>query len=247
MTDISLPAARFAEREFRVGEAMSKALQTLSRNVLPFSIVTGIAALPSVLIFESNATFDSVSAGVWFLVGMLLAVVLSGLSQAVVLSAAFEDMRGRPVDILASFRVGWRRFPAVIGVTLLAGLFGGLAAIALIFPAFIVMTMLYVATPVCVVERLGPFKSLGRSANLTKGSRWRVFGMICVVGFIGAIGSGMVEALAYAVGPTIAPVVKVIWQGLLGAYSAILVVVTYHDLRVAKEGVDTDQIAAVFE
>jgi len=248
MTDISLPAARFAEREFRVGEAMNKAMQTLSRNVLPFSVVTGIAALPSVLIFERNsAGMDSAAAAIWFLVCTLLAVVLSGLSQAVVLNAAFEDMRGRPVDMLASFQIGLRRFPAVIGVTLLSGFFGGIAAIALIFPAFMVMTMLYVATPACVVERLGPFASLSRSAVLTKGSRWRVFGMICVVGFIGAIGSRMVEALAYAVGPTIAPVVKVIWQGLLGAYSAILVVVTYHDLRVAKEGVDTDQIAAVFE
>jgi hypothetical protein len=247
MTDISLPASRFAEREFRVGDAMNKAIQTLSRNVLPFSIVTGIAALPSVLIFERNAAVQTPGAVAWFLLGMILAVVLSGLSQAVVLHGAFEDMRGRPVDIMASVRVGWRRFLPVIGVTLLGGFFTGLAAIALIFPAFIVMTMWYVATPACVVEHTGPLGSLYRSAELTKGNRWRVFGMVIVVGIVGAIGTGMVEALAYGVGPAVAPVVKVIWQGLLGAYSAILVVVTYHDLRVAKEGVDTDQIAAVFE
>ena len=59
--------------------------------------------------------------------------------------------------------------------------------------------------------------------------------------------SGMVEVLAQGAGPVIGSVAKVIWQALLGAYGAILVVVTYHDLRVAKEGVDTDQIAAVFE
>jgi hypothetical protein len=34
--------------------------------------------------------------------------------------------------------------------------------------------------------------------------------------------------------------------GLCGAFSAILAVVAYHDLRVAKEGVDTRAIAAVF-
>jgi hypothetical protein len=247
MTDISLPASRFAEREFRVGDAMNKAIQILSRNVLPFSIVTGIAALPSVLVFQTNHELETVGAVVWMLVGMLLALVLSGLSQAVVLNAAFEDMRGRPVDMMASFRVGCGRFPAVIGVTMLAGLLTGLAAIALIFPAFMVMTMLYVATPACVVERVGPIASLSRSATLTKGSRWRVLGMLAVVGIIGGIGTGMVEGLAYGVGPTIAPVIKVIWQALVGAYSAILVVVTYHDMRVAKEGVDTDQIAAVFE
>jgi hypothetical protein len=247
MTDISLPASRFAEREFRVGDAMNKAMQTLSRNVLPFSLVTGIAALPSVFVFERSGDLETPTAAVLLLVGMIVSVVLSGLSQAVVLYAAFEDMRGRPVDILASFRAGWRRFLPVIGVTLASGFFTGLAALALIFPAFMVMSMWYVATPVCVVERLGPFGSMGRSAVLTKGSRWRVFGMVVVVGIVGAMGSGMVEALAIGVGPTIAPVVKLIWQGLLGAYSAILVVVTYHDLRVAKEGIDTDKIAAVFE
>ena len=248
MTDISLPISRFAEHEFRVGDAMNKSIQILSRNVLPFSIVTGIAALPTVLLYERSVDFDSAAvAASRSGIGMLLALVASGLSQAVVLNAAFEDMRGRPVDMLASFLVGFRRFPAVIGVTLLSGLLAGLALIALIFPYFIVMTMLFVATPVCVVERLGPIASLGRSATLTKGCRWRVLGMLAVVGIIGAMGSGMVEALAYGVGPTIAPVLKVIWQGLVGAYSAILVVVTYHDLRVAKEGVDTDRIAAVFE
>jgi hypothetical protein len=247
MTDMSLPASRFAEREFRIGDAMNKAIQTLSRNVLPFSIVTGIAALPGVLLFQPNPAGDPVVLLAMYGGGLLLWVVLSGLSQAVVLNAAFEDMRNRPVDMLASLRASWRRFPAVLGVTLVGGLLTGLAAIALIFPAFMVATMFYVATPVCVVERLGSFRSLGRSAALTKGARWRVFGMMIVVGLLGAIGTGLVEALAYGVGPAIAPVVKVIWQGLLGAYGAILVVVTYHDLRVAKEGVDTDQIAAVFE
>jgi hypothetical protein len=32
-----------------------------------------------------------------------------------------------------------------------------------------------------------------------------------------------------------------------GAFYAIFVVVTYHDLRVAKEGVDVHEIASVFD
>jgi hypothetical protein len=242
MTDISLPAYRFNEREFRVGDAMSKSIGILWRNMLPFGIVSGIAALPSLLMFQSSSAVVT-----WILGGMLLAVVLSGLSQAIVLNAAFEHMRGRPVDMLASFRVGVRRFLPVMGVTLLTVAIAALSAIALIVPFFIVGTILFVATPVCVVERLGPFQSLGRSAALTKGSRWRLFGMLIVIWLIALISGGLTEALIGVAGPGIALVVKVIWNGLLGAYSAILVVVTYHDLRVAKEGVDTDQIAAVFE
>jgi hypothetical protein len=39
----------------------------------------------------------------------------------------------------------------------------------------------------------------------------------------------------------------VIWDALVDALSAMLGVVIYHDLRVAKEGIDTDQSAAVLE
>jgi hypothetical protein len=40
---------------------------------------------------------------------------------------------------------------------------------------------------------------------------------------------------------------RLIWAALYGAYNAIAVVMTYHDLRVAKEGIDIEQIASVFD
>jgi len=88
---------------------------------------------------------------------------------------------------------------------------------------------------------------MSRSAALTKGNRWKIFGMMILLAIIGGIGAGMTEGFSAGAGPTIGLVVKLIWSALFGAFSAILVVVIYHDLRVAKEGVDTDQIAAVFE
>jgi MFS family permease len=248
MTDISLPASSFAEREFRVGNAMNKAINVLSRNLLPFSIVTAVAALPSLLLVNRNTDFaDNPSALGWFFGGIVLAMVLSALSQAVVLYAAFEDMRGRPVDILASFRLSWRRFLPVIGVAICVGFGVGFASLLLIFPGLMLLTAWYIATPACVVEGIGPFSALSRSAFLTRGHRWKVFGMVLVLWLVGAMGGGLVEGLAAGTGEAIGMVARLIWNGLFGAFGAILVVVTYHDLRVAKEGVDTDQIAAVFE
>jgi hypothetical protein len=40
---------------------------------------------------------------------------------------------------------------------------------------------------------------------------------------------------------------RMFWIGIWGAFYAIFAVVTYRDLRMAKEGVDTEEIAAVFE
>jgi hypothetical protein len=38
---------------------------------------------------------------------------------------------------------------------------------------------------------------------------------------------------------------QVIWSGTWGAFYAIFAVVTYHDLRAAKEGLETEHITAV--
>jgi hypothetical protein len=48
-------------------------------------------------------------------------------------------------------------------------------------------------------------------------------------------------------GGIVASVGQVIADTVWGAVDAVVVIATYHDLRVAKEGVDTAQIAAVFE
>jgi len=37
------------------------------------------------------------------------------------------------------------------------------------------------------------------------------------------------------------------WGGILVAFNAVLLVVTYHDLRVAKEGTDIERLAVVFD
>jgi len=107
---------------------------------------------------------------------------------------------------------------------------------------------LYVAMPVCVVERLGPVKSVGRSGDLTKGHRWKIFGLWIVIAIVSGVMQGLLSGIAAALGgPLVARIAVLVWNALFGAFSAILAVVAYRDLRVAKEGVDTDQIAAVFD
>jgi hypothetical protein len=58
----------------------------------------------------------------------------------------------------------------------------------------------------------------------------------------------MLQGAASGFGSAVVSVlVTLLWGAVYGAFSAILAVVAYHDLRVAKEGVDTDQIASVFD
>jgi hypothetical protein len=253
MTDTSL-SARFAEGDFRVGRILSRTSSVLSRNFLPFFIVTAIANLPGALLIKistdpANLTPEAAfgSLGLIF-VGLILTVVLNVLCQAIVLYGAFQDMRGRPVNLVESLQVGFARFFPIIGLAIVAYFLITLASMLLIVPGLILLTMWFVATPACVVERLGPIRSMRRSSQLTKGHRWKVFGLILLVAVLGSIIIGVINlGFELMAGPIGALIAGVVLNGIWGAFYAIAVVVTYHDLRVAKEGSNIEQIAAVFD
>jgi hypothetical protein len=262
MTDASLPAGRFTQGEFRVGHVFSRAWSVFSGNFLIFMVVTGIASLPPLLIPQpapGTAENPFGNPGLTLL-ALFLAIVLGTLSQAIVLYGAFQDMRGRPVSLADCFKVGLQRFFPIVGLAITVGVAVIFASLLLIVPGLMLYMMWYVATPVCVVERLGPFRSLGRSRELTKGHRWKLFGLsllILIPAFIVAgvlvgviallFGTGAILGLPAAFATPLGQVINLIWSAAWGAFYAVIVVVTYHDLRVAREGVDTEQIAAVFE
>jgi hypothetical protein len=257
MTDTPLPRATFAESDFRAGRVLSRTFSVLSRNLLPFCIVTAIASLPNFLVFNFHEmragpvkimAADPGIAAARLALGVVISLVLGALSQAVILYAAFEDMRGRPLNLLESTKIGLRRTFPVVGVALATTFLAMLAGLALVIPMLIVFTMLVVAPPACVVERLGPINSMRRSARLTKGHRWKIFGLWLVTIIGGAIVQGvLVGAAAQIGGRPLALLIQFVIGAVWGAFYAILIVVAYHDLRVAKEGVNTDQIAAVFD
>jgi hypothetical protein len=262
MTYASLPAGRFAAGDFRVGHVLSQSWSVFSGNFLTFMLVTGIASLPPLLLPQpARGTpanpFENLG---WGLFTVLLMIILSTLSQAVVLYGAFQVMRGRPVSLAESAQVGLRRFFPIIGLALSAGFLIALASLLFVVPGLMLYVMWFVATPVCVVEQLGPFRSMRRSRELTKGHRWKIFGLMLVIlipalifgAIVGVVvvftlGTGGFLAVASALATTLGQVVNLIWSAAWTAFLAIVVVVTYHDLRVAKEGLDTEQIAAVFE
>jgi hypothetical protein len=262
MTDASLPAGRFIEGDFRIGHVFSRAWAVFSGNFLPFVLVTGVASLPSLLMPHPapGTPADPFTDLGRILLAVFLMIVLGTLSQAIVLHGAFQVMRGRPIDLSESARVGLRRFFPIVAIAISVPVLVFLASLLFVIPGMILYVMWFVATPVCVVEQLGPFRSMGRSRQLTKGHRWKILGLqlailipaLIVGAIVGAImlatvGTGGVLAMAAAIGSTLGQIVNLIWSAVWTAFYAIVIVVTYHDLRVTKEGVDTEQITAVFE
>jgi hypothetical protein len=249
MADQSLPVGGFTERDFNIGHVFNRTAAIFWRNLLPFGLVSLVANLPNIPLFMPKSTASS-DINIWAAVAVFVAMVLNVFSQAVIVHAAFDDMRGRPINMMESLKTGLRRFFPVLVIAICVPILAGLAAIALVFPGFMVMTMLFVSAPVCVVERLGPFKSMGRSSRLTKGNRWKIFGLWFATFIVQAMVQSTLTGVPHAAGGSgslLNTPLLVIWGAIYGAFSAVLAVVTYNDLRVAKEGIDTDQIASVFD
>jgi hypothetical protein len=252
MTNTTM-SARFAESDFRVGPVLSRSATILSQHFLIFFLIGVVANLPSVLLQkwgEALATSPGTTSqgAVLLIIGGVLSFVLAMISQAIMVHASFQAMRMRPVNVGESLKVGLSRVFPIILLAILMGLLGGLATLLLIVPGLIVMTMWFVSTPACVVERTGPWTSMKRSAALTKGHRWKVFGLILLLIGVSVIVAILVQLLLTQVGSTILVLLgTLLWGALWTAYYSIAVVMTYHDLRVAKEGIDIEQIAAVFD
>jgi len=272
MTDASLPAGRFATGEFRIGRVISRTFSVLSRNIVKFSVVTGIGVLPTLLLPQpsiENAGNPLPNVPL-VLIAVVAFLVLSLLSQAIIFYGAFQDMRGRVVNLADGLQVSLGRFfpliglgfivfMTLIGIGIVTGLLVAVPIVRYFTPLIIIpVMMLFMAwsmgTPVCVVEQVGPVRSLGRSQELTKGSRWRILGLFVLTIIPGLIISvlvgaamGAVAVLVPAGGPLLMQIVTLVWQAIWTAFFSIILAVAYHDLRVAKEGIDTDQIAAVFE
>ncbi len=255
MTELAADLGMLSQREFRVGAALSRTFKIFSRNAVPFSIIGLISALPIEVFsyYQLSLTPNERMLWLkgpgmyWMIGGILLYSLLGSVITAVILHASFQDMRGRPVKLGESIQRGLGRLFPLVGASILMMLGVMLGAILLVIPAFILLTRWFVAAPVCIVERQGPLGSLKRSAQLTKGHRWKLFGAFLIAILLSAVIGQLIGVLGLVISPFAVLAVSGVWQAIWTAFYSVLTVVLYHDLRVQKEGVDIESIASVFD
>ena len=97
---------------------------------------------------------------------------------------------------------------------------------------------------------------MSRSAELTKGNRWPVFGVVVVlwlIQFLAVLGIGALVGVSIFANqsspeePVFAVIIVTLFQALTAGILAVGSAVVYHGLRIIKEGEDMNQIAAVFD
>ena len=247
-----MTAGEPATLEFRIGGVLARGLGILFRNFVPFGLMAIVLTSPQWiyrLIASPEAAVDDLGLQV---VVTLVTWLLSFLLIGAVVYGTVSELRGRRAGLGECVARGVALIPTVLGVAILTALAIWLGSILFLVPGVIALVMLWVAIPVAVVERPAVFASLGRSRALTKGSRWRVFGLIALVGLLWMLAVWVVLAISVfsGFGPgTLTVMMVALWilTALFTALYAVVCAVGYHDLRVSKEGVDAQQIAAVFD
>lgn len=181
----------------------------------------------------------------------------------------------RPAGVGEVLGRGLRRFPAILGATVLiwivvtlmfvpAMLAGAIAEsmplmfmflMAAMIPAVIWGLSVSVAVPACAVERLGPIASLSRSRELTRGYRWHLFGLflllMVIMWMIGiALMVPMTMMMMRGEGGQGFMLFHYIGEAVsalvMTPLFAVMIAVAYVELRAVNEGVDADGVADVF-
>jgi uncharacterized membrane protein len=243
---------RAAEGNFRVGRTLRNSWRVFSANFakvfLIAIVITAVSVGLGMLVPRSAVPSSEVpKLAVLIIVGVLAILILYTLAQAAILYVAFQSMRGRAVGIAEALRRGLSRFGAIVGLAILVGFGIWIGLILLIVPGIMFALRWSVALPACVVEGLGPLASMKRSAQLTKGHRWKLFGIFLLLWAASALAGLLIGLLLKPAGVVVTQVGQGVWNAAWTAFWYVTLAMVYHDLRVTKEGVDIDQIAAVFD
>ncbi len=250
--------ASLAHEQFRLGAVIGRSFSVLRNNIVPFGLLYLAVNAPSsiyALTLAGSAHPDR-NPGVRLL--GLAEAFLGLIVAAAVTYATVQELRGRHVSFAEFFGRGLAQGGAAIRVAILAGILLVLGLIVLIVPGLVLYTMWWVIIPVAVIERPGAVASLERSAALTQGNRWRIFALIvgfllCVfvvallLGLAIGVGVGLLAGGDVVLSSRLLTIVMWLWSALFMAAQAVLTAVGYYHLRVAKEGIGIDDIAAVFD
>lgn len=169
---------------------------------------------------------------------------------AAIARAAADVYLGNPISIGRTFRTALGLLPWILLVTILTSIATLLGLLLLVLPGIFIAVRLTVAPAALVVEGLRGTAPLGRSWQLTRGSFWRLLGLLIVSGLITAVVGAILgvpgELAVQALGPDAWPIsglVNAAATVLVTPFSMLVIVLYYFDQRIRKEGFDIEVMA----
>ena len=243
--------------QFEMGRVVSRTFEVLGANLIPFFLLALLAVAPRAgLTWLSQTYVKDIEARnlVALPIGLVAAMVGCWVKGAIIFGA-YQWFGEKRASVPAMLSAGLRSTLPLFFISICAGFMTGLAALALLVPGLMLATRWAVASPLQVVQRTGVFDSMGRSADLTKGRRWAIFGL--VIAYVLAV--VVIEiALAAVSGASLAAFATTLNSGIYATVltplmtaailpiSAVGLTSIYYELRATRDGFGADSTAEVF-
>lgn len=244
-----------------IARVIQQTFAVLGRNFVTYLVLTLLLyGVPAAIV--SYFQYQSLQAGQLF--GMstiftwLVTVVASAILQGTLIYATVQDLNDRKPSVGDSLATGLRSFLPIVVVGILFFFAFLLGCIALVVPGIMLACAWIVAVPAVVADRTGIMGAFGRSAELTRGNRWRIFALLLIWVVLVAVVSNLVNA--FGGGPQmvgadltslrVSPlymVLSLVYGLAASMIASTAVAVLYVELRTAREGIGPSGLAAIFD
>ena len=264
-----MTTAETAAPHFEIERVVKRTFSVIKNNLVVFGLLSLIVAIPSAVftwlepstvigLFDPNSI--ALMATAW-----LLYVVSIFVLQAAVVHGTVADLNGKRASFVDCLSTGLAHFFPLLLIALLYFLLVLIGLIFLVVPGIILAVMLSVAVPARVVEHTRVLGSFDRSADLTKGHRWAIFGLFVAYYIVQVIISMVVFSimgLSFMTAPTSEAAVMIAagaantWPVILASALAQMInailsaagtASIYYELRQIKEGIGPETLASVFD
>ena len=247
-----------------VGELLDTACDALCARAwtclaLSVPLWLGVHGLERLVISAGVLAFDDPGDFGLLLGQGAVASAVRALTVALVTLVVYGYLQGQRLSAPAALAACLRRAPALLVLTLITGLAMFLAtscgAVCLFAPAVLLGWLWAAAPSALVLERVGPFAALRRSAVLARRgfARWvgiALVGKLVALPFLGVMQAIQVpearEELRAVLGcpeplfTALEVLLSAVFSGSAAALSGVLLTVYYIDQRVRVEGFDLD-------
>ncbi len=226
-------------------ELVDAAFQVFRRDPVHFLVATALVYVPWLVVrllsgigLSGIPSFRQV---VWTAVaGLAVYALVSGAMTLVSRAIYFEQ----PVDLRDVFRTVGGRLPTLILTTAITFALIVFAAIFLFFPALYPLARFFAVRQAVMLEDAGVGRSLARSSELSKGTKWHILGTLLLVGVVTvAINVGMVFMLNFIKSQVLLAVISTAVSIVLYPFFGITETLLYYDIRIRKEGFDIEYLA----
>jgi hypothetical protein len=263
---------------FTIGRTLGDSLKIFGRNFIVFAPVALAIRLLLLLVPQGQAAgmMSGASQINWFsaIVALAVAIIVTSATKAVMVFPTMQNLRGQKALVSDL----WKSVPVLPAVIMAGAIFSlpsfvslavqglfpgeaaaiGLSGFVVGVVALVLVLMWWLYAPTIAVERGGVLHGLRRSNYLLSGQRWRVFGLLVIVGVatsagviaIALLGGFSFTDLALLVSvPSTSPIgiALFILSAVISAFEGVLTTVSYYHLRVEKEGTITEDLVQVFD